>query len=277
MEPVHSLCLLKENKEGGYSYLYDKIARYSSENYAVLYAVEQDTTQTIRRMSRHGVDVENLVESGALILANRDEIYSVERTELEAHALMDAWHSLMLRLKKRSDFNGILAIGSAENFFDSSGDQDKLVKYEEIIGKRFSIPLEAVCCYSERAFGMLSLGNLLAILNAHYSTVQSASATQEWNPQEIIKAAKKGIDRVLGGKDTSELFFHTLKLCYRINEDDIVSRPILLERMLFGVLGRVSGERCSMSIKDELRKLLLARERRADDEDSPLAERRNPF
>lgn len=258
MEPVHSLCLLAGTKEGEYSLLYDKIAKYSSENYAVLYAAEQDTTQTVRRMSQHGVDVENLIESGALILVSRDEVYSIERTELEVHALMDAWHSLMLRLKRRSDFNGILAIGSAENFFNSIGDQDKLVKYEEIIGKKFSIPLESVCCYSERAFGMLSLGNLLAILNAHYSTFQSASSIQEWNPQEIMGIAKKGIDTALGGKDLSELFFRTLELCYKLSEDDIVSRPILLERMLFSVLGKEFGERCRASIKDEVRKLLVA-------------------
>ncbi|MGI0024544.1 MAG: hypothetical protein ACREA4_05295, partial [Nitrososphaera sp.] len=102
MEPVHSLYLLEGNHDEGYPILYDKITQYASENCAIIYAVEPDTTQTVRRMGQHGVEVETLVESGALTIVDRNEMYSVERTGLDGQALLDSWHSVMVKVKKRS-------------------------------------------------------------------------------------------------------------------------------------------------------------------------------
>jgi len=254
LEPIHSLCLLEGNQDKGYPALYDKISRYASQNYAIIYAVETDTTQTVRRMSQHGVDVESLVESGALSLVDRNEMYSIDRTDLDGHALLDSWHTVMVKVKRRSNFNGILAMGSAENFFEFPSDQDKLVKYEEMAGKRFHIPLESICCYSQKAFDSLSLGNLLAILNAHYSTVHRNSRYEQWYPQNIVELARRGMNKALGDNDISHLFFKTLKLCYKIDENTIASNPATLERMLVKLLGKDATELTLSFIKDEIRK-----------------------
>ncbi len=256
MEPIHSLYLLEGDHGEGYPLLYDKIIRYTLDNYAVVYAVEPDTTQTVRRMGQYGVEVETLVESGALTIIDRNEMYSFERTGLDSQTLLDAWHSVMIKVKKRSNFNGILAMGSAENFFESPSYQEKLVKYEEMGGKKFNIPLEAICCYSQRAFEMLSLPNLLGILNAHYSTVHSRSGSIEWDPRIIAELTRRGMKRGFGTDDISELFFRTLKLCYKLDEDSIASDPALFGRMLVKLLGKNSAGLALRFIKDEVRKVI---------------------
>jgi hypothetical protein len=255
LEPVHSFCLLEEKNDSGHRLLYDKIGSYAAENYAIIYAAELDTTATVRKMRQYGIDVEDLIESGILTLIDRDELYSVERTELDGHALMNAWHAQMLKLKKNSNFAGILALGSAENFLTQPQDHEKLVKYEQMIGTRFNIPFESVCCYSEKALESISLSNLFAILNAHYSTVHT-SASRQWDPYEIIGISKKGIDSAFGGSEVADLFFNTLRLCYKLTEDHIVANPATLENLMVKVLGKESSDRCVASIKVELRNRL---------------------
>lgn len=108
MEHIHSFCLMEGNNR--YAVLYDKIKDYTSSNYAVIYAAEADATQTVRRMSQHGVEVETLVESGMLTIVGRDAMYSPATTKLERHAVLDAWHSLILKVRKNAKVDGILAI-----------------------------------------------------------------------------------------------------------------------------------------------------------------------
>jgi hypothetical protein len=253
MEHIHSLCFVEENESKGYPELYDKINLYASKNYAVIYAVEADSNQTVRRMSQHGVEVETLVESGALTIVNRNAMYSMDETDTEGHALLDAWHLLMLKVKRRSNFGGILAIGTAESFFEQSVEHVRLVKYEEIIGKKFHIPLEAVCCYSANAIANLSLGELVAILNAHHSTIHNNCHYREWEPHMFIELAHKGIDHALGS-DLSRLIFKTMKLCYKVDDTQIVSDPSLLERMLLKVMGKNAADVTLAHIKEEVKK-----------------------
>ena len=233
--------------------LYDKVSNYASKNYAVIYAAEPDTTQTVIRMRQHGLDVETLVESGLLTIVDRNEMYSVERTELDGHALMNVWHDVYIKVKRRSGFSGVLAIGSAENFLGSQSDHEKLVKYEEMVGKKFEIPLEAICCYSARAFDTISFGNVISILNAHHSIAHTGARMDEWYPHSIFELAQKGMSKSVG-EEVSELFFKTLKLCYKIDGDVIASSPATLERMLVKLLGEGAAGLALQSIKDEVRK-----------------------
>jgi len=159
----------------------------------------------------------------------------------------------MLKVKRRSNFGGILAIGTAESFFEQSIEHVRLVKYEEIIGKKFHIPLEAVCCYSANAIAKLSLGELVTILNAHHSTIHSDSRYREWEPHMFIELAHKGIDRALGS-ELSSLIFKTMKLCYKVDDSQIVSDPSLLEKMLLKVMGKNAADITLAHIKEEVKK-----------------------
>ncbi|MEM3094889.1 MAG: MEDS domain-containing protein [Nitrososphaera sp.] len=253
MERIHSLCLIEGSEDTGYPALYDIVSKYASRNYAVIYAVENDVAETVRHMSRR-IDVETLVESGALTIVDRNVMYSVEKTNnLEGQAILDSWHSLMLKVKKRSNSDGILAIGSAETFFEHHVDPCKLVNYETIVGKKFHIPLEAICCYSANAFSRLSFGDLVAILNAHHSTIHTNNRYREWHPSKFIELARSGLDRALG-HELSDLIFKTMKLCYRINDSHIISRPQILEDMLERIMGKKAADATMRYVKDEVRK-----------------------
>jgi hypothetical protein len=253
MEHVHSLCLTKGTDDKGYPELYDKIAKYASQNCAVIYAVERDTTLAVRRMRRHGLEVESLIESGALTIVGRDRMYSFEKTGLEGHALLESWHEVMLRAKKKSDSKGMLAIGSAEEFFEHGVDPCKLVNYEELVGRKFHIPFEAICCYSEDVINRLSLGHLAAILNAHYSTVHNASPYREWRSERIIELTRSVMTRELGAK-TSDLIFQTIKHYYDKREVEMVSDHMVLEDALREILGKTAAEVTLRLTKEELRK-----------------------
>lgn len=255
MEHIHSLCLVEGNNDKAYLALYDKISQYASQNYAVIYAVENDARMAVRRMSRHGVEVEALVESGALTIVDRNLMYSVEKTDLEGHALLNSWQSLMLKVKRRSHLDRILAIGSAETFFEQAVGPCKLVKYEEMIGKKFNIPLEAICCYSGNAFSKLSFGELVAILNAHHSTIHSGCRYREWSAYRLVELARKGLDKALG-KELSSLIFKTMKLCYKISDDDIVSNPPVLEEMLKRIMGKSAADITLTYVKGEVREFI---------------------
>ncbi|HEX7032342.1 MAG TPA: MEDS domain-containing protein [Nitrososphaera sp.] len=252
MEQVHSLCLINEKDGSGYPELYDKISHYASQNYAVIYAVENDTTQTVRHMSRHGAEVEALVESGALTIVGRNAMYSVEETNFDSHALLNMWHNLMLKIKKRSDFGGILAIGTAEVFFEHAVGPCKLISYEEMVGKKFEIPLEAICCYSENAIARLSLAEIVAILNAHHSTIHRGWHYRKWHPNAIVALARSGLEKQLGA-GLSNLIFKTMKLCYQIGDDEIISNPAIFESMLQRLIGKRMAEAAIAHIKEEIR------------------------
>ncbi len=255
MERVHSLCLVEENGNTGYPALYDIIRKYTSRNYAVIYAVENGMSKTVKQMSRRGVDVETLVESGVLTIVDRDAMYSMEKTNnLEGQAILDSWHSLMLKVKKRSNSDGILAIGSAETFFEHHVDPCRLVNYESRIGKKFHIPLEAICCYSANAFSKLSLGDLVTVLNAHQSTIHRNCRYREWHPHRFIELACNGLDRALGS-ELSDLIFKTMKLCYRISDSHIISNPPIFENMLERIMGKKAADATLAYVKDEVRKL----------------------
>ncbi|MEW6605529.1 MAG: MEDS domain-containing protein [Thermoproteota archaeon] len=247
---------MEGNDDKGYPELYDKISHYTSQNYAVIYAVEADTTQAVRHMSRYGAEVETLVESGALTIVDRNSMYSVEKTDLEAHLLLNSWHSLILKVKRRSDFNGILAIGTAEVFFEHAANLCKLVRYEEMVGKKFEIPLEAICCYSENTISRLSLAEMVAILNAHHSTIHRRYHYREWHPYKIVELARNSLEKQLG-TDLSVLIFKTMKLCYKIGDDEIIANPAILEGMLQRILGKNAASAIIANIKEEIRKSIL--------------------
>jgi hypothetical protein len=255
MEHVHSLCLIKGNESQGYPELYDTITDYASQNYAVIYAVEDDTTRAVRNMSRHGAEVEELVESGALTLVGRSRIYSAKTIRLDGHVLLNSWHDLMLEVKKKSDCSGIVAIGSAEAFFEHSVDPCKLIKYEEMVGKKFQIPLKAICCYSANAVSRLSLGQLVAVLNAHHSTIHGGGRNREWQPYRIIDLARGSLEKELGA-DLSNLIFKTMKLCYKVGERDIIANPAVLEGMLRRIMGKSAAEVTLAHVKEQVRKFI---------------------
>lgn len=239
--------------------MYEKINHYASENYAVIYTAENDTTQAVRHMSQHGVKVKALVESGALTIVGRDKVYySVETTELDSHTLLNLWHKLMLNVKRRTSFKGILAIGSVDAFFARSSSHDKLVKYEEIVGKKFHIPLEAIFCYySSKTISQLSLGDLVAVLNAHQFTLHRGCHYREWNAYRTLQLVSEGMMSRALAKDLCRLIFRTMRLCYNIDERQIISNPSVLEEMLIRIIGRNAAEHALTYVKDEIKTSIL--------------------
>jgi hypothetical protein len=63
------------------------------------------------------------------------------------------------------------------------------------------------------------------------------------------------MDRALGA-GSATLIFRTLKLIYKIDSDQIISRPQLLEDMLRKVIGEKAADVALKSISDETKKMI---------------------
>lgn len=243
---------MEGNDNQGHPELYDKITRYTAQNYAVIYAVEKDPTRAVLHMRRHDVEVEDLIESRALTIISRDKMYSIERTGLDGHALLNSWHDVMLKVKKASDFKGILAIGSAENFFDPAIDPCKLVKYEGMVGKRFHISFEGICCYSENAVDRLSLGHLVSILNSHFSTIHKDQLYKQWQPTRVLELTHEILAKELDTK-TSDLILAAIKRHSGVEKSEIIVDPVLLEDAINAILGKPAADIVFEKIKTAIR------------------------
>jgi hypothetical protein len=64
---------------------------------------------------------------------------------------------------------------------------------------------------------------------------------------------RNGIDRAFGN-DQSTLSFKTIKLCYKKDDDKIISEPSLLERMLLKVMGKIAADNTRVHIKENVKK-----------------------
>jgi hypothetical protein len=101
----------------------------------------------------------------------------------------------------------------------------------------------------------LSLEDLVTILNAHHSTIHRNRHYKEWHPCGFIELARNGLDKALGD-ELSNLIFKTMKLCYKINDSNIISNPPVLEEMLKRIMGKSAADITLTYVKDEVRKLV---------------------
>jgi hypothetical protein len=221
--------------------------------YAVVYAAESDPTEIVMNMIRMEIEAENFIESGALSIIKRESLYSIQQTGLDAHNLLDSFHSIILKLK-RSNFKGIVAIGAADVFTDTNN-QQKLVEYEQIIGKKFNMPLETVCCYNSKSIDSLSLTHLILILNSHRCTIHDGWVYREWHIHRLTKVVGAGLDRSLGNM-ASKLVFQTLKLVYNLDGNSIIDQPQLFVDIIRKMF-KNSADSILQAIKDEIKKEIV--------------------
>lgn len=229
MRQYHSLCVF-EDSEAGRAPIYTKVAELLSEGWGIIYAAEPNVRSVINRMIKAtAAEIESYIEKGALVIADSNSFYSPEKNVLGSQELLDKWHDHILKLKKNG-FEKILVVGTAEEFL--RGDcGDQLAEYEQIIGKTFAIPLEAICCYSQKDAAYLAPVQIISILNSHECTLHDGWRYRHWQPKEIVDAIVRGLNRSLG-QSASELIFHTLKIVYKLDDSSIVCEPEHLENAI---------------------------------------------
>ena len=261
MHCSHSIYIL-----GSGNYLpavYRMLGAHLESGRAVIYAAEADLpTKTSTRIKQSGIieDVKSYIESGALTIADIRSVYSPKATNLDGKAMLGRWLDLVEQVRRKNRFDRVVIISGGTTAFSDSSRLESLLAYEDGIRRTVAAsmrkrPLQIICCYLAASIARMTPKHLFSIINSHQCTMGSDWSYKEWRPGDAIALIGSGLDRALGA-GSATLIFQTLKLIYKIDRDQIISRPQLLEDTLRKVVGEKAADVALKSISDETKKMI---------------------
>ena len=266
-EPLgyHSICLLSRELTAQYGSLYNRINEYLTDGYAVVYTLESEPAETLKRMKQSGIyDIERFVENGALNVLSKESVYtslSEKDQERKGTELVAEFNAIVSKMKNKSGksgntkFKGICVMFSADASFEL-GDFKKHMDFEKLVGKHLDTEgVELVCFYKLKSLAGLGVSALVHILNSHHYTIHGGWRYREWNPSDTIELIREGLDEVLNG-EMSELLLRTLNLVHGTDNNMIISQPEVFEANLRKALGDSKADLVASSITEKIRKEL---------------------
>jgi hypothetical protein len=99
----------------------------------------------------------------------------------------------------------------------------------------------------------LSLASLIKTLITHKYVVYDDWKNKAWTENEIINLISKGIDKSLG-EGSATLLFQTMRIIHKLNQDVVVSRPVVFEATLKRLL-----DDQQVSVMDSISKEIIER------------------
>ncbi|HKX81276.1 MAG TPA: MEDS domain-containing protein [Nitrososphaera sp.] len=253
----HSICVFDADamdKDYWQPGICGMISEFISQGYAVVYVVGQNENSTIQNFSRHGLPVEDYIQSGSLTIINKDTFYS---PKVAGHVLSEQWSKIFSSVEKKrgkENLKGVVGIGMpSESFFTSELHQHRLVDYEMLVSHRYNGEFEARCCYSSEMFDIMPLKHIIMLLNSHQSTAHSDGRLIEWNSERCLEAVRNGLNTALG-EGISELIFSVLLKDFGMDKQAMMLAPDKFESKLRFVLGVTAADIVLNKIKDELKR-----------------------
>ena len=245
--------------------IYRMLGAHLESGRAVIYAAEADLpTKTSTRIKQSGIikDVESYIKSGALTIADIRSVYSLKATNLDSKAMFGRWLDLVEQVQRKNRFDRIVIISGGTMAFSDSSRLESLLAYEDgirrivaAVNMRKRLLLQIICCYPAASIARMTPKHLFSIINSHQCTMGSDWSYKEWRPGDAIALIGSGLDRALGA-GSATLIFRTLKLIYKIDNDQIISTPQLLEDTLRKVVGEKAADVTLKSISDETKKMI---------------------
>ena len=236
---AHSFCIVAESDNSRNLFLGDIVNQGLEDGSAVVLATDLSSNEIMELLQNKGLDARRYIDSGRLTILDKDSVYSIAETGLEAERLLSRWASFVSDVKKKSGCDSILVIGTGKVFFESNN-VAKLIEYERHIGKTVGgIPIDAICYFDADSFCKLGFADTIQFLNYHEYTVYQGGVYVQWQPHMMLEIINKAFDSVLG-QGASVILLKTLKLIYGLDEDTLVSRPELCEEKLKKMLGEAA-------------------------------------
>lgn len=234
----HSFCIVQESDDSRSLFLIDILKQGISEGSAIILAIDSDPDEFAELLKRNGFDTRQLIDRGILTILDRESIYSIAETRLEAEPLKNKWFSLVSDIKKKSGCQSVMAIGTAKVFFDTNN-IEKLLDYEKKIGRSFgNIAIDAICYFDAGTFSQLGLARIIHFLDYHENVVYHGGIYLQWQPQMIVEVINRSIDAVLG-QGTSMLLQRMMKVVHQLDYDSVLlSKPELFEEQLRKMFGK---------------------------------------
>jgi hypothetical protein len=179
--------------------------------------------------------VQNHVSSGFLTVVNPDSIY--EECGTNYKSIVDFWNSSVDRIQKnlRGKTKGTIIISAPDSYFKHDK-HDIFMMFEDEMGRTFHTKASMICWYKEEWLNSLSLASLINVLITHKYTIHNHQRYKAWDRNEIISLISKSIDKSLG-EGSATLLFQTMKTVHKLNQEVVVSSPVVFEAMLKRLLG----------------------------------------
>lgn len=238
-EPLHqlsSMCLLK-----GYLVLYGaESARDEAAKDRLFGNIENAGASTLPRDSI----------SNGLTIIDRNWIY--EQCGKNHESIVKFWNSSIKRANERPQIlsKGTILFSAPDTYLLNKG-HDTFILFEGSMGKTFSPNVSMICWYKTKWLNDLSLASLIKVLTSHECTIHVGLKYKKWRESEIVNLISQAVDRELG-HDAAPLLFRTMQSAYKLNEKEIVSRPVLFEATLRRMLGTDYADVVIGSIFDHL-------------------------
>jgi len=230
-----------QSYSSSYQPLYELCNIYLSNGYSVLYGAESVPNKSAKEKVFENIinvnsgEVQNYLSKGFLTVVNRDSIY--EECGADYRSIVNFWNSNVSRIQKELDgkTKGTM-IFSAPDSYLKHDKHDIFLMFEEEMGKTFPTKSSMICWYKEEWLKTLSLASLIKILITHKYVVYDDWKYKAWAGNEIINLISNGIDKSLG-EGSATLLFQTMKTIHKLNQDVVVSRPVVFESILKRLLG----------------------------------------
>jgi hypothetical protein len=206
------------------------------DGYSVLYGAESIPNESAAEQLLENIknvnstqQVLNNISKGYLNLINADSIYESASTDYDA--LVDFWNSNVKQTQKNIQGLKGTMIFSAPDLYFKNDKYDTFMMFEDAIGRTFSNNTSMVCWYLEKWLNDLSLASIIRTLTSHQHIIHNKWKYKEWTKNEIIDAISRGIDKRLGD-GSAILLFQSMKSRYKLDQDIIVSRPVMFEGII---------------------------------------------
>ena len=171
----------------------------------------------------------------ALTIIDRDWIY--EQCGKNHDSIVEFWNSRVKRANERTQIlsKGTMLFSAPDTYFLNER-QDAFMLFEGSMGKTFDPNVSMICWYKSKWLDNLSLASLIKVLSTHECTIHVGLKYKKWRESEIVNLISQAIDKELG-YDAAPLPFRTMQSAYKLNQTEIVSRPVLFEATLRRMLG----------------------------------------
>jgi len=249
--PIHSHSL--QHKP-----LYEMCNTYLSNGYSVIYGSESIPNKFAEEKVFENIinvnsEVQNYLSKGFLTVVNRDSIY--EECGADYRSIVNFWNSNVNSIQKKLDgkTKGTMLFSAPDSYFKHDK-HDIFMMFEEEMGKTFPTKSGMICWYKEEWLNSLSLASLIKVLVTHNYVLHSDWKNKAWTENEILNLISKGIDKSLG-EGSATLLFQTMRTIYKLNQDVVISRPVVFE----ATLKRLVGNDQQVSVMDSISKEIIER------------------
>jgi hypothetical protein len=241
-----------------YKPLYELSNNYLENSYSILYAAESlpkrrdkiKVVENIRSVNNDQAEnVENNISKGLLTVIDSDTTYQKSASGRDiVDFLLSNVSNMQQKLQKKT--KGTIIFNAPDPFFNH-GNYDVFLDFEKKIDKALPNDIGLLCWYKAKWLNKLSLAYTISILTHHKCTIDKQWKYKEWDLHRIIDVVSKGTDNNLG-EGSSVLLFQTMKAAYKLNQDDIIYRPIIFEETLKKLLSKDDVNSVINSIFEEI-------------------------